>query len=456
VLVVGGGLAGCEAAWQLAERGVDVTLRESKPEVMSAAHSTPLLAEIVCSNSLRSDAVESPAGLLKAELRRAGSLILACADATRVPAGEALAVDRFAFARLVTSRIASHPRIRLERRVVDQLPDGDAIIATGPLTGGRLARQLGELCGRPLYFYDAIAPIVDAETIDRSIAFRASRWGRDTKVSTDADGHGHAQADADAEGVAPADAESGDYLNCPLDRDEYAAFVAAVRAGRKVTPHSFEEARYFEGCLPIEVMADRGLDVLAFGPMRPVGLVDPRSGRRPHAVVQLRPETRHLSAYNLVGFQTRLAYPEQQRIFRMIPGLGAAEFLRMGSIHRNSYVDSPRLLGAELELRGRPTVRLAGQITGVEGYIESTAMGLLAGRFAAARAKGTVAAPPPPESAMGALYVHVTRPRAAREPFEPMNINFGLLPPLAGRAPKRDRRRLYAQRAVAAFGAWIG
>jgi methylenetetrahydrofolate--tRNA-(uracil-5-)-methyltransferase len=456
VLVVGGGLAGCEAAWQLAERGVDVTLRESKPEVMSAAHSTPLLAEIVCSNSLRSDAVESPAGLLKAELRRAGSLILACADATRVPAGEALAVDRFAFARLVTSRIASHPRIRLERRVVDQLPDGDAIIATGPLTGGRLARQLGELCGRPLYFYDAIAPIVDAETIDRSIAFRASRWGRDTKVSTDADGHGHAQADADAEGVAPADAESGDYLNCPLDRDEYAAFVAAVRAGRKVTPHSFEEARYFEGCLPIEVMADRGLDVLAFGPMRPVGLVDPRSGRRPHAVVQLRPETRHLSAYNLVGFQTRLAYPEQQRIFRMIPGLGAAEFLRMGSIHRNSYVDSPRLLGAELELRGRPTVRLAGQITGVEGYIESTAMGLLAGRFAAARAKGTVAAPPPPESAMGALYVHVTRPRAAREPFEPMNINFGLLPPLAGRAPKRDRRRLYAQRAVAAFGVWVG
>ncbi len=448
MLVVGGGLAGCEAAWQLAERGIDVILRESKPEVMSAAHSTPLLAEIVCSNSLRSDAVESPAGLLKAELRRAGSLILACADATRVPAGEALAVDRFAFARLVTSRIANHPRIRLERRVVDQLPDGDAIIATGPLTGGRLARQLGELCGRPLYFYDAIAPIVDAETIDRTIAFRASRWGHDTKVAAD--------ADADAIADAPADAESGDYLNCPLDRDEYAAFVAAVRAGRKVAPHSFEEARYFEGCLPVEVMADRGLDVLAFGPMRPVGLVDPRTGKRPHAVVQLRPETRHLSAYNLVGFQTRLAYPEQQRIFRMIPGLGAAEFLRMGSIHRNSYVDSPRLLGAELELRSRPTIRLAGQITGVEGYIESTAMGLLAGRFAAARARGTVALPPPPESAMGALYVHVTRPRAAREPFEPMNINFGLLPPLAARAPKRDRRRLYAARAVAAFGGWVG
>jgi methylenetetrahydrofolate--tRNA-(uracil-5-)-methyltransferase len=427
---------------------------------MSAAHATPLLAEIVCSNSLRSDVVESPAGLLKAELRRAGSLILACADATRVPAGDALAVDRFAFARLVTTRIANHPRIRLERRVVDELPEGDAIVATGPLTGGRLARQLGELCGRPLYFYDAIAPIVDAETIDRTIAFRASRWGHDTKMTSPGPACATSDAapgDGDGDGAAPAaDAESGDYLNCPLDRDEYAAFVAAVRSGRKVTPHSFEEARYFEGCLPIEVMADRGLDVLAFGPMRPVGLVDPRTGKRPHAVVQLRPETRHLSAYNLVGFQTRLAYPEQQRIFRMIPGLGGAEFLRMGSIHRNSYVDSPRLLGAELELRNRPTVRLAGQITGVEGYIESTAMGLLAGRFAAARARGQVAAPPPPESAIGALYVHVTRPRAAREPFEPMNINFGLLPPLAGRAPKRERRRLYAERAVSAFGAWVG
>ncbi|HET6150976.1 MAG TPA: methylenetetrahydrofolate--tRNA-(uracil(54)-C(5))-methyltransferase (FADH(2)-oxidizing) TrmFO [Polyangia bacterium] len=451
MLVVGGGLAGCEAAWQLAERGVDVLLRESKPEFMSAAHSTPFLAEIVCSNSLRSDAVDSPAGLLKAELRRAGSLILACADATRVPAGEALAVDRYAFARLVTTRIAQHPRIRLERRVVDELPCGDAIVATGPLTGGRLARQLGELCGRPLYFYDAIAPIVDAETIDRAIAFRASRWGKDSKAS--------AGDEAAADGAASGDGgedQSGDYLNCPLDREEYAAFVAAVRAGRQVAPHSFEEVRYFEGCLPIEVMADRGLDVLAFGPMRPVGLTDPRTGKRPHAVVQLRPETRHLSAYNLVGFQTRLAYPEQQRIFRMIPGLGGAEFLRMGSIHRNSYVDSPRLLGRELELRTQPTIRLAGQITGVEGYIESTAMGLLAGRFAAARARGAVAAPPPPESAMGALHTHVTRPRAAKEPFEPMNINFGLLPPLTSRAPKRERRRLYAERAVAAFGAWVG
>lgn len=430
ITVVGGGLAGCEAAWQLAEAGVTVALIESKPEAMSPAHSTPLLAEIVCSNSLRSDAPDSPAGLLKAELRRARSLILLCADATRVPAGDALAVDRFAFARLVTGYIANHPRIRLERRVIDELPAGPCIVATGPLTGGRLARQLGALCGKPLYFYDAIAPIVDADTIDMSIAFRASRWGHDTGD------------------------DGGDYLNCPMNADEYAAFVEAVRGGRKISPHTFEEARYFEGCLPIEVMADRGLDVLAFGPMKPVGLSDPRTGHRPYAVAQLRAENRHGTAYNLVGFQTRLAYPEQQRIFRMIPGLANAELLRFGSIHRNSYIDAPRLLGSTLELRTRPEVRLAGQITGVEGYIESTAMGLVAARFAAGACRGEAVAPPPPETAMGALYHHITRARQPNEPFSPMNINFGLLPPLPGRVAKRDRRRLYAERATTAFGAW--
>ena len=436
VTVVGGGLAGCEAAWQLAQAGVDVVLLESKPAGMSPAHHTPLLAEIVCSNSLRSDSPEAPAGLLKAELRRAGSLILACADATRVPAGEALAVDRVMFSRRVTSLLANHPRVRIERRLVDDLPDGPAIVATGPLTGGRLARVLGGLCGKPLYFYDAIAPIVDAETIDTTIAFRASRWGHDS------------------EAVESGDHDGGDYLNCPLSRDEYQAFVEAVRAGRKVLPHAFEQAKYFEGCLPVEVMADRGLDVLAFGPMKPIGLHDPRTGRRPHAVVQLRAENRHRTAYNLVGFQTRLAYPDQQRIFRMIPGLGQAEFLRFGSIHRNSYVDSPRLLGAELELRARPQIQLAGQITGVEGYIESTAMGLVAARFCAARVTGRAAAPPPPESAIGALYQHVTRPRQPQEPFEPMNINYGLMPPLAGRPGKKDRRRMYAARAQQAFGGW--
>jgi methylenetetrahydrofolate--tRNA-(uracil-5-)-methyltransferase len=428
ITVIGGGLAGCEAAWQLAEAGVPVLLRESKPEVMSPAHSTPLLAEIVCSNSLRSDSPETPAGLLKAELRRAGSIILACADATRVPAGEALAVDRFAFARLVTARLTQHPRIRLVRGVIDELPQGPTIVATGPLTGGRLARQLGALCGKPLYFYDAIAPIVDAETVDESIAFRASRYD---------------------EGEA-----EGDYLNCPMDRSEYESFVEAVRAGRKVAPHTFEEARYFEGCLPIEVMAERGLDVLAFGPMKPVGLTDPRTGRRPHAVVQLRAENRHRTAYNLVGFQTRLAYPEQLRIFRLIPGLGQAELLRYGSIHRNSYVDAPRLLGPSLELRSRPEVQLAGQITGVEGYIESTAMGLLAARFAVGRLGGRTMAAPPPESGMGALYQHVTRERRDHEAFAPMNINFGLLPPLPGRANKRDKRRMMAARAAKAFATW--
>jgi len=429
VTVVGGGLAGCEAAWQLAQAGVDVVLREGKPEGLSPAHATPLLAEIVCSNSFRSDSPETPAGLLKAELRASGSLILACADATRVPAGEALAVDRVAFARLVTARIANHPRIRIDRRVVDDLPEGRAIVATGPLTGGRLARLMGELAGRPLYFYDAIAPIVDAETIDHDAVFRASRY---------------------VEGDAP----EGDYLNCPLSRDQYESFVAAVQGGRKVLPHAFEEARYFEGCLPIEVMAERGRDVLAFGPMRPVGLVDPRSGRRPHAVVQLRPENEARSAYNLVGFQTRLAYPEQVRIFRMIPGLAQAEFLRLGSIHRNSYVDAPRVLGPDLALRRRPEVHLAGQITGVEGYIESTAMGLLAARIVAARCAGREARRPPRETALGALLDHVTRARPDGEPFAPMNINFGLLPPPAGRVARRDKRRLVCEQAVRAFAAW--
>jgi methylenetetrahydrofolate--tRNA-(uracil-5-)-methyltransferase len=437
ITVVGGGLAGCEAAWQLANAGLDVILIESKPAGMSPAHATPLLAEIVCSNSLRSDIADTPAGLLKAELRRAGSLILACADATRVPAGDALAVDRFAFARRVTACLANHPRVQIQRRLVEDLPSGPTIVATGPLTGGRLAQVLGGMCGKPLYFYDAIAPIVDAETIDPAIAFRASRWGNDTPDA------------------APVEAaEEGDYLNCPLSRDEYEAFVAAVRAGRKVLPHSFEQAKYFEGCLPIEVMAERGIDVLAFGPMKPVGLKDPRTGRRPHAVVQLRAETRHRTAYNLVGFQTRLAYPDQQRIFRMIPGLGAADFLRYGSIHRNSYVDSPALLGPHLEMRSRPAIQLAGQITGVEGYIESTAMGLLAARFSIARARGAAPVLPPLESAMGALYHHVTRRRAPNEAFEPMNINFGLMPPLPGNPARRDRRRLYAQRAINAFSAW--
>ncbi len=434
VTVVGGGLAGSEAAWQLARRGLRVSLVEMKPARMSPAHSTPLLAELVCSNSLRSDDPATPAGLLKAELRRAGSLIIECADATRVPAGEALAVDRHAFSRLVTTRMALEPRIRIERRALDDFPAGEVIVSGGPLVGAGLAREIRRLAGDRFYFYDAIAPIVDAETIDWNHAWRGSRYDKQEAGS------------------------EGDYVNCPLDEPQYRAFVDEVRRGRKVLPHAFEEPRYFEGCLPIEVMAERGDDVLAFGPMKPVGLVDPRDPhRRAFAVVQLRAENRYGTSYNLVGFQTRLAYPEQKRIFALIPALARAEFLRYGSIHRNAYLESHRLLDGELRLRARPQIRFAGQITGVEGYIESTAMGLLVALFVAARARGETLAPPPPTTALGGLYYHLTHPRSPGEGFAPMNINFGLLPPLPQgvRAKKRDRRALHAERAKEAFGPWL-
>jgi methylenetetrahydrofolate--tRNA-(uracil-5-)-methyltransferase len=444
VTVIGGGLAGCEAAWQLAERGVRVALVDQKPVALSPAHQTPLLCELVCSNSLRSDALEAPAGLLKAELRALGSLVIAAADRHRVPAGEALAVDRVGFGREVTARLAAHPNVRIQRRVIDELPDGPVIVATGPLTGGRLARKVQDLLGGDrLYFYDAIAPIVDAETIDWDHAFRASRFGKDGK-----DGK-------DGEAADGADAPPGDYVNCPLDRDAYFAFVQAIRDGRKVAPHRFEEPKYFEGCLPIEVMADRGDEVLSHGPMRPIGLVDPKTGRRPFAVVQLRPENQWRTSYNLVGFQTRLAYPEQKRIFAMIPALAHAEFLRFGSIHRNAYIDSPRLLGGELELRTRPDVRFAGQITGVEGYIESCAMGLLAAHFLAARLAGRALAPPPPTTALGGLLAHVTAARGPKQPFSPTNINFGLLPPLDERVKKKDKRGLAVARAQRDLAAWL-
>jgi methylenetetrahydrofolate--tRNA-(uracil-5-)-methyltransferase len=435
-VVVGGGLAGCEATWQLAERGVKVALVDMKPVAMSPAHRTPLLCELVCSNSLRSDAIDSGAGLLKAELRRLGSVVIAEAERHRVPAGAALAVDRFGFGRGITARLALHPRVRLERRTIHELPEGPVILASGPLTGGALARRIRHLFGGDrLYFYDAIAPIVTAESIDPARSFRASRWG---------------EGDADE-----AAGEAGDYINCPMDEAEYRAFVAEVVAGRKVMPHGFEQPKYFEGCLPIEVMAERGEDTLRFGPMRPVGLIDPRTGRRPYAVVQLRPENEYLTAYNLVGFQTRLVYPEQARIFAMIPALRSAEFLRFGAIHRNTYVDAPSLLGPELELRARPSVRLAGLITGVEGYIESCAMGLLAARFAEARLRGAVMAPPPATTALGGLLRHVTAPRGPGQPFSPTNVNFGLLPPLAARHHKRDRKRLVAERALADLDAWL-
>jgi len=444
VTVVGGGLAGCEAAWQLARRGLRVSLIEQKPGRMSPAHTTPLLAELVCSNSLRSDDPAAPAGLLKAELRRAGSLILREADRARVPAGDALAVDRHRFSRAITVALTLEPNVRVERRPLDLLPGGPVILAGGPLVGGGVARELRKLAGDRFYFYDAIAPIVDADSIDWAHAFRGNRQRRG-KSGARPDASADSQRDAQADGQA-----EGDYVNCPMSRGEYHAFVDAVRSGDKAVPHAFEEPRYFEGCLPIEVMAERGDDVLAFGPMKPIGL-----DTDAYAVVQLRAENRFATCYNLVGFQTRLKYPEQKRIFAMIPALRHAEWVRFGSIHRNSYVESWRLLGPELELRARPEVRLAGQITGVEGYIESTAIGLLAALFVHGRLLGRPAAPPPPTTALGALYQHIQRPRQTGERFQPTNINFGLLPPLAGKPHKYARRALHAERAAAALGPWL-
>jgi len=432
--VIGGGLAGCEAAWQLAERGHKVDLIEMKPVRLSPAHTTPLLAELVCSNSLRSDDPQTPAGLLKAELRAARSLIIACADEARVPAGDALAVDRLQFSRRVTALVVRHPNIRLRRQLADELPAGPCILAGGPLVEGGAARTLRRLCGDRLYFYDAIAPIVEADSIDHDLCFRGSRYH-----------HG----------------EEGDYLNCPMNREQYYAFVTALLEGRKVTPHRFEEPRYFEGCLPVEVMADRGPDTLAFGPMKPVGLIDPRRpDEMPYAVVQLRAENRYHTAYNLVGFQTRLAYPEQKRIFAMIPALHRAEFVRYGSIHRNSYVEGHKVLDESLALRTAPNVHLAGQITGVEGYIESTALGLLCAVLLHDKLAGRPLPLPPKTTALGGLYHHVVTPRQPSEKYVPMNINFGLLPPFEGkpakRAGKRGRRALHAERAREHLPAWLG
>ncbi len=441
-------MAGCEAAWQLAERGFNVALVEQKSAAMSPAHQTPLLGELVCSNSLRSNDLDTPAGLLKHELRGEGSLVIACADQHRVPAGQALAVERFGFGRAITVALALHPRVRLERRPVDELPAGPVIVATGPLTGGPLGAMIRkQLGGDRMYFYDAIAPIVAAESIDMEHAYRASRWNREGK-----DGSA-ATADGDGEAI------TGDYVNCPIDKETYVAFVAAVLAGRKVTPHEFEEPRYFESCLPIEVMADRGPETLRFGPMRPVGLTDPRTGRWPHAVIQLRAENRYLTAYNLVGFQTRLAYPEQQRIFAMVPALARAEWLRFGSIHRNTYVDAPRVLGPSLEVRAQPRLRLAGLLTGVEGYIESCAMGLVCARLLADELAGRAPAPPPPTTMIGALYHHVTAPREGDYRYAPTNVNYGLLPPATNKTHPKDkqgRRRFQIERAITDAATWAG
>jgi len=445
VTVVGAGMAGSEAAWQLAEAGLSVALIEMKPCAMSPAHQSPLCGELVCSNSLRSDDPVAPAGLLKHELRRCGSLVIECADQHRVPAGQALAVERFGFARAITRRLALHPRIRIERRRLDELPGGPVIVCTGPLTEGALGEVIrAELGGDRMYFYDAIAPIVAADSIDWDLAFRGSRWGRDSAADPNGDG----------DRAAGGDVGVGDYVNCPLDRAQYEAFVALVNAGRKVLPHEFEEPRYFESCMPIEVMAERGPQTLRFGPMRPIGLRDPRTGHRPWAVVQLRPENRYLTAYNLVGFQTRLAYPEQQRIFQTIPALHRAEFLRFGSIHRNTYIDAPSRLGAHFELVTRPSVRFAGLLTGVEGYIESCAMGLVVAWLLAGELAGREVPPPPPTTMLGGLYHHVTAPREPGYKYGPTNVNYGLLPPLPGLRKDQKKPRM-AARAGADLEAWL-
>ncbi|HET9595397.1 MAG TPA: methylenetetrahydrofolate--tRNA-(uracil(54)-C(5))-methyltransferase (FADH(2)-oxidizing) TrmFO [Anaeromyxobacteraceae bacterium] len=433
VTIIGGGLAGSEAAWQLARAGVAVRLHEMKPGRRSPAHKLDGLAELVCSNSLRSDNPENAVGLLHEELRRAGSLVLEAADATRVPAGDALAVDRERFSALVTARLSGHPRVALVREEVTALPDGPApaVVATGPLTGDALAEGISRLCGGRLHFYDAIAPIVAADSIDMDVAYARSRYGK---------GGGD------------------DYLNLPFDEPQYRAFVAALLAGEKVAPHAFEEARYFEGCLPVEVMAERGPDVLAFGPMKPVGLEDPRTGKRPFAVVQLRREDEAGTAYNMVGFQTRLTWGEQKRIFReRVPGLSRAEFVRLGQIHRNTFIEAPRVLAPDLSHRERTHLFFAGQITGVEGYVESTACGLLAARAVLDRLAGRPFRPPPPVTALGALHRHVTG--AAHPPgaeYQPSNVVFALFPPLEGRhRGKAARKGAHVERARRDLGSWL-
>ena len=433
VRVTGGGLAGSEAAWQLAERGLDVVIHEMRPVVQTAAHKTERLAELVCSNTFKSTETSNAHGLLKAEMRRLGSLILWAADQARVPGGSALAVDREIFSQAVHDRIAAHPRIRVVREEMREIPS-PGIIATGPLTSEALAQAIGKRLGvESLAFYDAIAPVIARDSIDDAVVFRASRYGKETM-----DGAG----------------DDGAYLNCPMSREQYEAFLDALLAADQYHGHEFDKVPYFEGCMPVEEMASRGRESLRFGPLKPVGLRDPRTGRDAYAVVQLRQEDRAGRMWNLVGFQTRLRIPEQQRVFRLIPGLSDAEFLRYGSIHRNSYVNAPASLTPALTLRDDPRVFLAGQLTGVEGYTESSATGLLAGINLARALAGAEPVIPPPTTMLGALYRYLRESDSKH--FQPMNANFGLVDDLA--KPERDKRRkkeLMAERALADIDAFI-
>jgi methylenetetrahydrofolate--tRNA-(uracil-5-)-methyltransferase len=430
--IIGGGLAGSEAAWQLAERGLDVVIHEMRPVRPTPAHKTDHLAELVCSNTFKSTETSNAHGLLKAEMRTLGSVILWAADQARVPGGTALAVDREIFAQAVTERVLAHPRVRVERGEATELPS-PGIVATGPLTSDALAAAIRERLGvESLAFYDAIAPVVARESIDDAIVYRASRYGKETMAEA---------------------GEEGAYLNCPFTREEYDAFLDALSAADQYHGHEFDEVPYFEGCMPVEVMAKRGRDVLRFGPMKPVGLRDPRTGKEAWAVAQLRQEDRAGRMWNLVGFQTRLRIPEQQRVFRMIPGLAEADFLRYGSIHRNSYINSPAALSPHLALRDAPTTLFAGQITGVEGYTESTATGLLAGINLARLLAGDEPTIPPTTTMLGALYRYLRE--ADPRHFQPMNANFGLVDDLPGRVKdKRQKREMIAERSLAAIEGW--
>ncbi|MCY7271535.1 MAG: methylenetetrahydrofolate--tRNA-(uracil(54)-C(5))-methyltransferase (FADH(2)-oxidizing) TrmFO [Sphingomonas bacterium] len=435
--IIGGGLAGSEAAWQLAEAGLRVRLSEMRGANLpdggdtTPAHDSDRLAEMVCSNSFRSDDAENNAvGLLHQEMRTLGSLVLSAADQHRVPAGSALAVDREAFAAEVTSRIAAHPNIAVVRERVDALPaSGLTIVATGPLTAPGLAESIAAATGSDaLAFFDAIAPIIHRDSVDMDICWMAARWDKGGK----------------------------DYINCPMTKEQYDAFVAALNDGEKTEFKEWEkDTPYFEGCMPIEVMAERGVETLRYGPMKGVGLDDPKTGRWPYACVQLRQDNALGTLWNMVGFQTKLKHGDQVRIFRTIPGLEDAEFARLGGIHRNSFIRSPELLDGELRLKALPHIRFAGQITGCEGYVESAGIGLLAARFAAAQAKGRTLPSLPPETALGALLAHITG-GAQAETYQPMNINFGLMPPLDGpKSKKADRKKLYTGRAREALADWI-
>ena len=441
LIIIGGGLAGSEAAWQAAERGIHVSLYEMRPFTATGAHLTANLGELVCSNSLGSDLPDRASGVLKAELRRLGSMLLECAYKTAVPAGSALAVDREAFAHLITTRISNHPKIEIVREEVTTLPDEPTIIASGPLTSPRLSNAIAALSGQEhLYFFDAIAPIVNLESINLGIAFRASRYG-----------HGEQAA--------------GDYINCPMSRDEYDAFVAALLSAERIQLESFEQElehgvragwhQFFEGCLPVEILAGRGHESLAYGPMRPVGLTDPRTGRRPYAVVQLRQDNLAGTLFNMVGFQTNLKFPEQKRIFRTIPGLEKAEFVRYGQMHRNTFIDAPTLLCPTLQFRGRDDLFFAGQITGVESYMGNIATGLLAGWNAARLLHGQAPLSLPITTILGSLCHYVTH--ASPADFQPMKANFGILPPLntSKRLNKRKRAAAYARRALGDLEAFL-